>query len=608
MADHSQRGAKIGPRITMLVSQGIVATHKALLDTKHKLAMIIFRAISDEISEEVDLTLGPVLRDMKERYDAGGPMASFLDFMATGHGQWKAIVGAGVSTSGLLSAIAQIMNNELYPLVYQAVASNPHLLPDQGSAATMAAQGILGMDAAGSVIASNGYDGGWADAMIESEKQYPDSSDAIDMFRRGAIDLDTFNLFLQRNGIPSQVWGAVQSLIAQPLSPADAALAVLRGGMSQEQATEVAKLWGVSDADLQTLIDNTGEPLGLMQLLEAFRRGFIDESTLETGIRESRVRDEWIPVAKALRYSPMSVSDAVNAVVQNQLDETTAADYSQQNGLDPAAFPVLINTAGEPPSRDEMFALYNRGLATQDQVIQAERESRLKNKYNSLIFNLTTKLLEPRVLSSLVQYGTLTTQQAITAAMEYGYSEANATALVNEGTARKLETFKSKVMAAIETLYEDGAIDNPTASSAITGLGYSPDEAGFILEAADMRRTTKQTEQVVSAVRSKFLGYHIDTITATSLLTSAGVPSAQTSYLLSMWQIEQGANVKLLTEAQIVKAVKDQLIPATSDQAEAWLAAQPAATRPNTAPTDGETRLMQLGYSQDDADLLLAGA
>jgi hypothetical protein len=94
----------------------------------------------------------------------------------------------------------------------------------------------------------------------------------------------------------------------------------------------------------------------------------------------------------------------------------------------------------------------------------------------------------------------------------------------------------------------------------------------------------------------------------TGLLTTAGVPQPQIAYLLANWQIELQAVTRTLTEAQIVKAVKVNLIPATPSDAAAWLAAIPAAQRPVTAPEDGETRLMNLGYSQEDADLLLQGA
>jgi hypothetical protein len=101
-----------------------------------------------------------------------------------------------------------------------------------------------------------------------------------------------------------------------------------------------------------------------------------------------------------------------------------------------------------------------------------------------------------------------------------------------------------------------------------------------------MRRTIKQTEQVISAVRTKYLGHHIADTEVTALLGAAGVPSAQVAYLLSNWQIEIQGYTRTLTAAQIVKAVKLTLIQ----------------------PPDGEARLMALGYSQVDADLLLQGA
>lgn len=608
MRDTSQRGAKIGPRIAMLVSQAVVATHRALIGTKHKLAMAIFRAISDEISEEVDTTLGPILRDMQSRYDAGGPMASFLDFLANGHGQWKAIVGTASAASGILSSIAMIANNEIFPAVYATIATNPHMVPDQGTLAQMGAGRVVDDATIVDAIAKNGYDSGWGEAMIESEMQYPSAADSLDMLRRGLISETEFATNCERNGIPATMIRAYLDMQVQPISPADAALAVLRTNMSLGAAERVAADWGITPDDFQILIGNTGEPLGLMQLLEAYRRGFIDKATLETGIRQSRVRDEWIPTAEALRYSPMSVADAVNGVVQNHLDNATAAQYAQQNGLEPDAFPVLVENAGTPLSHTEMFSLWNRGLATDAQVVQAMRESRLKDKYIDLAMNLHVRLLEPFMLASAVQYGAVTPERAIVNAMEYGYSQSDAEALVGLGTARKLEVYKNKVIASLETMYEDMAITGDLASQTIQALGATASEADYILEAAAMKRTTKQVEQIITAVRSKYLGHHILDVDVTNLLTAAGVPGTQISYMLAQWQIEAAANVRVLTEAQVVKAAKDNLIPFTPSGAAAWLAQIPLERRPVTAPLDAQSRLVNLGYSQGDADLLLQGA
>jgi hypothetical protein len=56
--------------------------------------------------------------------------------------------------------------------------------------------------------------------------------------------------------------------------------------------------------------------------------------------------------------------------------------------------------------------------------------------------------------------------------------------------------------------------------------------------------------------------------------------------MLSLWDIEASAHIRHLTEAQVVKAVHKQLI----------------------TPDDGAARLVAMGYSADDADLLLKGA
>lgn len=586
MSDHSHRGAKIGPRVAMLVSQAIVATHQALLGTKHKLAMALFNSMSDQISEEVHQVVGPYLMQIAESETADPAVKAHAAFMAHHSGQLNALAGVQMTAGSLLSSLAMIVNNAAAPVVRDIVALTPNMALDPATLAGIVAHGINSAANAEHDVAGQGFNSDLFGELIELAHTYPGLADALDMWRRGIIDDNGFNLYLARNGIPESEWNRLAALLNIPLAPADAALAVLRSEMTQEQGAAIALKSGVTPDDFATLIANTGEPLGLMQLLEAKRRNFIDDARLVRGIVQSRIRNEWVDVAEKLAYSPMSVSDAVNAVVQNQLDEATAASYAQQNGLEATAFPILINTAGEPLSRTEMEQLYNRGLATETQVKQASRESRLKNKYNDLAFALHEKLLEPRMLSSLVQYGSLSVQEAVKAAMEAGYSEAHATALVGEGSARKLETYKNRVISAIETLYEDGAVDNNTAAQGLTGLGLTSEEGSFILEAADMRRATKQTQQLISVVRVKYVGHHITGTEATNILQAAGIPSAQVDYLAAQWQLEQSANVRSLTEAQIAKAVKLQLI----------------------SPDDGKTRLVEMGYLPSDADLLLQGA
>jgi hypothetical protein len=579
-------GIKLGNRISSIVSTTIIATHQRLIHTKHKLAMLIFSDISDVISEEVHTTLGPILRQLHDDTPAGSSAHPLVKFMATNHGQFQALAGTAAGATGLFSSIAQIVNNELSPSVRGALATNPHLLPDPGTLAELAAHGLAQQGDVMQSIAEQGINTGWGNALIELNKQYPDAGTMLDMVRRGFIGRDTFLEWSLRNGVPVAVSESWVKLVDVPLTPADAALALLRGNISEAEAIAAAAAWGVTEQDFTVLVNNTGEPLGLEQLLEARRRGFINDERLTRGILQSRVRNEWIDVAKAIAFSPMSTADAVQASVQNHITQAQASAIASQNGLEPGSFDTLYQTAGEPLSRTEMEQLYNRGLATREDVLQALRESRLKDKYGEQAFELHTRLIPPTELARAVLYGTMTHEKAVAQAMTYGYSEADAATLVSSAVNQKLETQRMGVVRAVEQLYENNAMTHETATAIIGEMGFEPSEATFIIQAAEFKRQEKVIATAISAVRSKYIAHHINQGAASASLDAIGIPHQQRDFMLSMWRIEHDANVKLLTPSQIIKGGTIGIF--TAEQV--------------------LERLMNLGYTQVDAQALIDGA
>lgn len=587
MAVHSNRwGGKIGPRVAMLVTQSMVYTHTKLATLKHRIAMSVFHAISDEISEELDVTLGPLIAQMHDSLSEDHPAYPIVHFLHTQKGQLKAIAGTGLQMSGLLGSIATVMNNELAPVVYTFVGANPHLIPQAGDVASMAAIGVVDEGLATSVIGSNGFDNGWAKAYLELARNYPTADVGIDLLRRGQISEENLTLLFQRAGIPVDYWGPMLALRNVPLSVADAALAVLRGNMSSDDGYAVAAENGFTLQQFDILVGNTGEPPGTEQLLEAYRRGFIGRDELERGIKQSRVRNEWIAVLEQLRYSPMSVADAVNAVVQNHMDMTAGERIAEFNGLEPGAFSILYETAGEPLSRTEMEDLYNRGLATEDEVKQALSESRLKNKYIPQAFDLHRKVIPVFTVQRALRYGGIPHSEAVRLVMEDGYSESDATTIVNAGSAERLQSYKDKVVSATQSLYEDNVIAETQALTIIEAMGYSEDEAKFIFQSSEFRRNARIISQAVSVIKSKYLSRHITETEAINYLNAVGVPTPQRDSLMKAWNIEHDAYTRVLTEAQVAKAVKLELL--TADE--------------------GIKRLVTMGYSLADAELLIGGA
>lgn len=577
------RGARIGTRIAHIVSQAIVHTHSKLLDVKHRLAVMIFNTISNEISDEVDDTIGPLLKRMAADYEENGHATALMHFMAHGRGQFKAIVGSSTAGQSLLWALSTVISNELAPVSYGLIAKNPHLVPDPQSLAAFAATGEMSEDDAIAHIAMNGYYSAWAERWINAAKTYPPILDLIDWRNKGHLSADDYLTLAKKAGYDAATAARYFEAAPSSISYQDKALAYLRGEVSKESVYEAAREQGILTADVDVYLQSVGEPPGTMDLLEALRRGFIDEAAVVRGIKQSRTRDEWIPTILELRYSPMSTADAVNAAVQGHIDQSTAEAIADQNGLLPGQFNTLYETAGAPLSRTELNDLYNRGEIGSDVVTQGLRESRLKNKYVEDAFALRRRLLEPRSLGEAVNNGAISHDDAIKRAMESGFNADDAAILVGSASNRKMQSYREHVVSEIENMFMEGAMLEESARTSIASLGHSQQEIDLILETATLKRDQRAFQGATNSIRSRYVSHHISKVEAGNLLTAIGMVSTQRDYLLGIWELEASANVRTLTEAQIIRAIKLESI----------------------TPQDGLARLVRLGYSEEDAALLI---
>lgn len=579
-------GDKLGPKLVELVSQTVLSTKLKLLDTEHRARTISMQEIIDRAGHEIADLYRPVFEDMMRDQDMPDSVREHLGKALSGRHQWQAIAGLALGAGGASSALGTVLSNYLAPGTRGLVMLNPQLTPTPEVIAQLGAKGTWPTDNVYYFSKGAGYSDDITTALVQAASSYPDITTAIELLRRGKASRAQAETWLHRNGIPPSIHNTLLSLEEQILSPADLADMVVRGIVTQAEGAKIAAQSGVSSGDFDKLVLDTGEPPGTEQMLEAYRRGFIDKSTLEHGIRQGRTRNEWIPTIERLRYTPMSVADAVNAVVQSHLSQGEGAKLADENGLEPGHFSTLLETAGEPLSRTEMEQLFNRGLVTRGQVEQALRESRLKNKYLTAAFELHRRIIPTRTLHMALQQGAITHEEAVRAAMDDGYNRHDAEVMVTAGSRDALGSFKAETVKAIETMYVDSLMPESEARKLIEGNGYSASQADYILKAATFRKMARIVNSIVSQVRTKYLGHHIEELTASGLLDAAGIPATLRDQLLQVWTAERAAFTRSLTEAQVVKAHKLKLI--TDD--------------------DATGRLTRMGYTPADAGLLLKGA
>jgi hypothetical protein len=439
----------------------------------------------------------------------------------------------------------------------------------------------------------------WA-AYYANQGNPPAPEQLLELWRRGYISQDQVQTGLRQGRTRDQWIPAVLDLRDEPMSVADAVDAWQRGHLSEEAARQRMNENGLMARDQPVILANAGNPLALEQLLEAFRRGFIDESRLKEGIREGRLRDDWADTAIQLRYSPGSTADAIGATVQGYLDRDQARAVAERNGLDPADFGWLLESAGEPLSRTELEQLYNRGKVSADDVRQGLRESRLKDKYVDQALELHVRLPEQGEVTRALTEGVITRAQAVAMLGDLGYSAQTVAMLVAMAETRTTGPHRQLAMAQVSRFYADRIIGRDTAMGLLEQLHYTASAAALILQLADYDLQQRVIESGLVMLRTNYLAGRITDAQAAADIHALGLPPEASAAYLKVWRIDRLAHPKQLTAAQVVKANKLLLFVPEAERAD-----HDAAAKSREA---AQARLVGLGYSPGDAGLLLDGA
>jgi len=386
-------------------------------------------------------------------------------------------------------------------------------------------------------------------------------------------------------------------LPAAPLTPAELADMVVRNILPHDQAAEFATESGTSTEDFQRLVQSAGEPPSLTEAIELLRRGLIDRhgtgpgsTSFEQIIAESRMYTKYTDAVLALGDTPLSPSDAVDAVVESQIPFDQAAHEAFLSGINADRFQILVNTRGNPPAPGELLSLWKRGViplrGTGPDVLSVQQgiaEGATKNKWFDALTQLAAYLIPPRSVVAMVRDGALSDDAALAELAKSGLTADQAAAYVAEGHHIKTQATRELTVSSIVALYQDRLIDRGQATSMLEAVRYTAEDAAFELDIADFKALESKVRSAVSKVQSLYVAHKIDAATATQTLSGLNVPQDGVNQLLEIWGLERDANVPTLTRAEIVDAVFYSVIDLAT----------------------GVQRLGELGWSESEALILI---
>lgn len=414
------------------------------------------------------------------------------------------------------------------------------------------------------------------------------------------------------------VWGVLQNLVTTllgptldlvaqqvnsdhpeiPLTPADAANAVVRNFMDAGGGAAEAARGGVNADRFRTMVHLAGDAPAPQELAVALRRSLVPEggtgaesTSFEQGIAEGRLADKWAPIIKGLATIWPTPTDALDALLQGQVTDAEGRRLYELLGGDPQFFQMLFDTRGSAPTPLEAIQMANRGIIPWDgqgpgvvSYTQAFLEGPWRNKWLGPYRELGRYIPPPRTVTALIHDGAIDDATALEWFRATGMDQATAAAYLKSAHATKTAAARELAMGTVLTLYEGHAMDAQAATAHLAKLGYQPADISLLLEVSDLQREVAALNSQVGRIGTLYMGRKITRRAASDALDALGATHAHRDHLLALWDVERAANVRPLTPAEIVDAWEFSII----DQAEA------------------ERELVNLGYTPRDAWLKLS--
>jgi hypothetical protein len=352
--------------------------------------------------------------------------------------------------------------------------------------------------------------------------------------------------------VTNKAWPALGASV--PLSPAAAATAVLKGVLTESQGAQWAEQSGTGAAAFHNLVQIAGNAIGIEEALLLWRRGQITEAELDRIIHYSNIRSDFGPDVKKLRYAAPSIGNVLAGAVQNQLPIPDAQTKFQEAGLAPDNFDWMYRTHGRPISPLEAARLVHRGKMTRADFDQVVRESDVKDKYIDDLFEVSVYVPPVRSVMAMLRAGAISDAQATALFLENGVRQSDIAGYLAEAHHQKSSVVRELTQAQVLRLYGAKFMDRATALTKLEALNYDATTAATLLDFADETRHERYVNAVVTRVHARYVAYKLNDHDVNVALAADGVPPDAVADLLALWKIERGANLHVLSIAQIVGA------------------------------------------------------
>ncbi len=436
--------------------------------------------------------------------------------------------------------------------------------------------------------------------------------------------------------------GAVVSVLAIPLqqqilsrtlptalAPEFLAQALVQNQIADGEAISEAGLSGISPHRFDIMRNVAGEPIAVMQALDLWNRGLVDEAFVNQVIAESRLKNKYTDPIKKLRFQIPPLADLIRFSVRESFRDDIAAKFGYDAeyprelekwlsflGVDPDWLKRYWRAHWELPPFAQVAEMLHRSPETGVTLDDVEALLRTadvpefwRRKLIAIAYNVFTRVDIRRMFKTKV----LDRDGVRRAYLDLGYDERRAEALTEftvklEDSTGELDpdALERKHYTQLVALFVEGKRGESDLRSAMQSFGWGETAIISELETAKLRRESREKIEKPASIGISLESLHREQVNELESMYARG--QADLSQLESSMRRFGWTNEQVVAELEIANLKKlSHYKPsafATVREASASVILD-AMILHTLTESDALSKLQTMGYSETSAALLV---
>lgn len=343
---------------------------------------------------------------------------------------------------------------------------------------------------------ANGLTNADGDVLMGLAGEPPATQDVLLAWRRGILTEADVDRAIVQGPIRNEWIPAVKALFEEPLPVTEAAAAVTQGHLTEEQGRAKAALSGFTAEDFAVIVDNSGIPPGIAFADEAFNRGLITDEQYVAMFLESRIKNKYVPIMRAMRENLPPADTARMAYRLGVADREWAVGILAGHGFSRPNAEVMLNLedarhheSTKDLSRSQILELFEDGIIDETQAGDLLSRAGFDDLEVGWMLALSQVRVSRRFVNALTTRvrtayvaGNLDAEHAATALDQAGVTGAQRDQLLAIWDLEKEVLSRQLTPAQVVSAVKKGFLERGEGVDRLVGFGYTQGDADILIK------------------------------------------------------------------------------------------------------------------------------